>query len=160
MLSIKILLYIPAESVYAVFEVKQELNKEYIKYAGAKAESVSILRRTSVAIPHAGGFYPPKPQSKILAGILTLSSTWTDPLGKSFEEHIRSLDGNQRLDIGCALESGSFKVDYSDNNIVIERSTAEESFIFFFLKLFMELQKLATIPAMDIECYARALDSI
>ena len=31
---------IPAESVYAVFEVKQELNKEYIEAAGEKAKSV------------------------------------------------------------------------------------------------------------------------
>ena len=50
--------------------------------------------------------------------------------------------------------------DYKENPIVIEKGTQAESFIYFFLKLLMELQKLATIPAMDIECYARALDSI
>lgn len=153
-------IYIPAESVYAVFEVKQELNKEYIEYAGKKAGSVRSLHRTSAPIPHAGGFYPPKPPGKIIAGILTLSSTWAEPLGPSLEEHIKNLPTNQGLDIGCCLQYGSFKVNYNDSQISIEKSTSEESFIYFFLKLLMELQKLATIPAMEIECYARALDSI
>lgn len=152
--------YIPAESVYAIFEVKQELNKENIEYAGKKAESVRALKRTSAPIPHAGGFYPPKPHNDILAGILTLSSVWIEPLGTSFEEHIGNLKSNQQLNIGCVLQSGSFIVDYKDNKITIQKSTKEESFIYFFLKLLMELQKLATIPAIDIECYARALDSI
>lgn len=153
------IIYIPAESIYAIFEVKQELNKEYILYAGEKAESVRNLTRTSVPIPHAGGILPAKPHNKIISGILTLTSSWSDPLGQSFEEHIKSLTGNKCIDIGCALECGSFKVNYSDD-ISIEKSSAEESFIFFFLKLLIELQKVATIPAIDIESYARALDSI
>ncbi|ODM27094.1 hypothetical protein A7W90_13210 [Clostridium sp. Bc-iso-3] len=153
-------IYIPAESVYAVFEVKQELNKEYIEYAGKKAESVRALSRTSAPIYHAGGCYPPKPHSKILAGILTLSSSWSEPLGTSFENCIKSLEKNQQIDIGCVLQCGSFKVSYTEESIDIEKSTVQEAFIYFFLKLLMELQKLGTIPAMDIECYARALDSI
>lgn len=154
------IIYVPAESVYAIFEVKQELNKEYIEYAGKKAESVRSLFRTSAPIPHAGGYYPPKQHNRILSGILTLSSSWSDPLGKSLERQIATLGENQRIDIGCALQCGSFKVDYNANPITIDRSTQEESLIFFFLKLLMELQKLATIPAMEIERYASALDSI
>lgn len=154
------IIYIPAESVYAIFEVKQELNKKYILYAGEKAASVRTLKRTSVPIPHAGGILPAKPHNKILAGVLTLSSGWSDPLGSSFEDHIRSLTGNQCLDIGCVLKCGSFKVNYTDNNVIIEKSTVNESFIYFFLKLLVELQKMATIPAIDIESYARVLDSI
>lgn len=153
-------IYLPAESVYAIFEVKQELTKENIEYAGKKAESVRSLKRTSAPIPHAGGFYPPKPPNNIISGILTLSSAWSEPLGKVLEGHISALSEIQRIDIGCVLQCGSFKVNYKENPIVIEKSTQEESFIYFFLKLLMELQKLATIPAMDIECYARALDSI
>ena len=37
------ILYIPAESVYAVFEVKQELTKAHMEYAGKRAESVGNL---------------------------------------------------------------------------------------------------------------------
>ncbi|WP_275886881.1 DUF6602 domain-containing protein [Teredinibacter turnerae] len=46
---------IPAESVYAVFEVKQTLNAANVAYAQRKIESVRTLVRTSLPIPHAGG---------------------------------------------------------------------------------------------------------
>lgn len=154
-------IYIPAEGVYAVFEVKPELNKHTIKYAGEKAESVRNLHRTSAPIPHAGGCYAPKPLTPILAGILALSSTWNPPLGNSLEKYIKGLSNNQRLNFGCTLQSGSFKVNYENEaNVSLEKSSVEESLIFFFLKLLMELQKIATIPAIDIQAYAAALDSI
>ena len=38
--------YITAESVYAVFEVKQTINKKNIEYSMEKAESVRRLNRT------------------------------------------------------------------------------------------------------------------
>ena len=71
---------IPAESVYAVFEVKQNLNKAHMEYAQMKAESVRSLVRSSAPIQHAGGQYPPKPLHEILAGILTTRSDWSDPI--------------------------------------------------------------------------------
>ena len=37
---------VPAESVYAVFEAKQVINAEQVKYAQDKAESVRKLART------------------------------------------------------------------------------------------------------------------
>ncbi|KKB42083.1 DUF6602 domain-containing protein [Bacillus thermotolerans] len=148
--------YIPAESVYAIFEVKQEISKEYIDYAGNKAESVRKLNRTSAPIYHAGGRYPPKPLNNILAGILVLSSSWSPPLGESFKKNIL-LSGDQKLDLGCIINDGSFKVS-EKNELTI--STEKEGLIFFFLNLLIELQKLGTIPAMDITKYAAALDSI
>ena len=42
--------YVPAESVYAIIEVKQNLNKEHVEYAGKKAASVRKLHRTSVSL--------------------------------------------------------------------------------------------------------------
>ncbi|MFJ6267034.1 DUF6602 domain-containing protein [Lysinibacillus xylanilyticus] len=149
--------YIPAESVYAIFEVKQDISKDYIIYAAEKAESVRKLQRTSAPIPHAGGYYEPKPLNKIIAGILTVSSVWTPGLGESFKTHISALSGDQKLDIGCSLNAGAFKFD-DENQLII--STTEESLIFFFLNLLIELQKLGTIPAMDILKYAESLESI
>src|SRR5271170_7064661 len=52
---------IPAESVYAVFETKQTLNTELLRYAREKCASVRKLRRTSLPIPYAGGTFDPKP---------------------------------------------------------------------------------------------------
>lgn len=149
--------FIPAESVYAIFEVKQTLNKEHIQYAAEKAESVRALHRTSVPIVHAGGTYPPRPLFDIVAGLITTSSDWTPTFGKPFEEAMGALKPWQRLNIGCVLDSGSFLLK---PNGTFETSSAEEALIFFFIKLFVQLQNLGTVPAMDIDLYSRALDSI
>jgi len=147
-------LYIPSESVYAVFEVKQALNKSNLDYAGNKAKSVRQLYRTSVPIPHAGGSYAPKPLHRIISGILTTNSDWVDPIGKTLEENLIALDNENKIDIGCALNAGAFIIDQTSG--IIEKSKASESLIFFFLKLLVELQKIATVPAMDIEEYLKA----
>ncbi|CAD0299356.1 DUF6602 domain-containing protein [Xanthomonas hortorum] len=47
--------YVPAESVYAVFEAKQEINAETMSYAQIKAESVRKLVRTSMPVPTVDG---------------------------------------------------------------------------------------------------------
>jgi len=154
-------LYIPAECVYAVFEVKQEFNKENIEYAAEKIKSVRVLNRTSAAIVHAGGHIPtPKPPLRILGGILTLASEWKDTFGETFKGCLNSLTEYDQIDIGCVLEKGAFTVDYQELAFSIELSTQEEALIYFFLKLLSNLQKLGTVPAMDIEAYARAINSI
>ncbi|MED1724726.1 DUF6602 domain-containing protein [Brevibacillus parabrevis] len=148
---------IPAESVYAIFEIKQTLNKQHIEYAAEKAESVRALKRTSVPIVHAGGTYPPRPVFDIVAGLITTSSDWTPPFGKPYQEAMGALKPWQRLNIGCTLDSGSFLLQPDGS---FDTSTADEALIFFFIKLFTQLQNLGTVPAMDIDLYSRALDSI
>lgn len=151
-------LYIPAESVYGIIEVKQDLSKEAVEYGGSKAASVRRLRRTSASIPHAGGMYSPREPFKILAGIVTLGSTWNPPFGSSFESTIAGLVPQERIDIGCALQFGSFEVTYPDNaKPIIEKSEEEDSLIFFFLHLLSRLQQLGTVPALDIAEYAKSL---
>jgi len=146
--------YVPAESIYAVFEVKQELNKKYIEYAGEKVESVRRLKRTSAPVFHVDGCSDPKPHSRILGGILALSSP---PLGNILEKSLRNLSDERKINIGCALQSGAFYVDDSKGDI--HKSLPEESLIFFFLNLFRILQKLGTTPAIDIESYSANLTS-
>ena len=63
-------LHLPAESVYAVFEIKQVLGLGVIVDAARNAASVRMLRRTSAPIPSASGTLKPKPPPPILAGIL------------------------------------------------------------------------------------------
>ena len=72
--------YIPAEGVYAVFEVKPDLQGSlqvqgesisYIEYAGRKIESVRKLKRTSTNIIDRGRIFEPRPLTKIIGGILT-----------------------------------------------------------------------------------------
>ncbi|MBT2588489.1 DUF6602 domain-containing protein [Arthrobacter sp. ISL-95] len=48
------LTFVPVESIYAIFEAKPELSKDYVDYAREKIGSVRKLHRTSVGIRHAG----------------------------------------------------------------------------------------------------------
>lgn len=149
--------YIPAESVYAIFEIKQALNKSHIEYAAAKAESVRALKRTSIQIVHAGGTFKPRPLFDIVAGLITTSSDWDPTFGEPFQNATGALKPLQMLNIGCALDSGSFVLRQDGT---IDTSTPEEALIFFFINLFTQLQNLGTVPAMDIDLYSRALDSM
>ena len=149
------ILYLPAESVYAVFEVKQNINKEYMEYAGKKAESVRCLFRTSAPINHAGGTYKPKNPFRILAGILTTGSDWKDSYGDPFKKCIRNFNKLQQIDCGCVLNSGAFSYDYSTDKLC--RSVEDESLVFFFFNLLIELQKMGTVPAIDLHAYMSVL---
>ena len=149
------ILYIPAESVYAVFEVKQELNKSHMEYAGKKAESVRKLYRTSAPIPYANGTYKPKVLHRILAGILTSVSGWDKPFGDSWKKCIENYTESQQVDCGCVLSRGSFFYDYSAKRVY--KSLKEESLVYFFLSLLIELQKMGTVPAIDLKSYMVAL---
>ena len=150
--------YVPAESVYAVIEVKQDLTKQHLDYAGEKAKSVRKLTRTSVEIPFVAGKYRPKPLHRIIAGIITLESNWSDPLGETLKKNLRKLEGDMRIDFGCALKNGSFCVEY-EPRFSMKTSAPDESLLFFFLRLLLRLQSIGTVPAIDIEEYAKALQS-
>ena len=128
------IIYIPAESVYAVFEVKQELNKGNMEYAAAKIACVRNLKRTSAPIVHAGGkILTPKKPFNIIGGILTTESSWSPPLGESFENLIHTLGGSQFVDIGCSITGGSFLIQEREGTITIKKSKDDEGLIFFFL---------------------------
>lgn len=151
-------IYIPAESVYAVIEVKQMLNKQYIDYAGDKAASVRQLKRTSIEIPFVGGIYRPKPLHKILAGIIAIESDWKDPLGNSLKNNLKNRDDNHFIDFGCAIKHGSFWVQNTPK-FCLKKSAPDESLLFFFLQLVKSLQQICTVPAIDITEYAKTLHS-
>ncbi len=150
--------FVPAESVYAVIEAKQDLTKTHLDYAGDKAESVRRLKRTSVEVPFVAGKYRPKPLHQIIAGIITLESNWADPLGETLRKNLRKLEEDRRIDIGCALKDGSFCVEY-EPRFSMKTSAPDESLLFFFLRLLLKLQSIGTVPAIDIEAYAKALQS-
>lgn len=152
-------LYVPAESVYAVIEVKQSINKNMIDYAGEKIASVRQLKRTSSPIPFAAGKYPAKEHFEILGGLVALECEWNPPLGTSFDDAVSKLPFNNRIQLGCALECGGFNVSYFDKEkLRIEKSKKGNALIFFFLSLLARLQELGTVPAMDISEYAKSLE--
>ena len=146
---------IPAESVYAVFEVKQSINACYVRYAQDKVASVRCLHRTSLTIPHAGGEYPPKPHIHIYGGLLTFESDWKKPaLGDRLLEALDTEQGEDKhLDLGCVASHGYFSFE-KDKGYKINEEKPTTAFLF---KLISQLQFSGTVPMIDVQAYAKWL---
>jgi len=145
--------YVPAEGVYAVFEVKQELNAKYVKEAIEKAESVRRLKRTSVDITSAAGRHKARKPIPIIAGILTYESAWKSGFGAPFRETILKADVKGRLDIGCCLRLGAFNIAYGRSKPDIRTSDQDVALVSFFMTLLHRLQPLGTVTAIDLTAY-------
>jgi len=152
-------LYVPAESVYMVMEVKQELTRANIIYAGKKAQSVRRLFRTNASVVHAGGVInQPRPPFRIAAGIVTYKSSWDpDPFGTPFENALGALTDNQQLDFGIAADHGYFEVKYEASGSVVDRFLKTRALAAFLIRLLNRLQKLGTVPVIDYGIYSKIL---
>ena len=174
-------MYIPAESVYAVFEVKQDV-KDHIEYAARKVESVRKLKRTSMQMVASGANMPARILTKIIGGILTTTSSFRG--NNEIEKKLKALRGYQTLDLGCICDTSSFYVDYIEtepkdidptkgidkNRKYIEVvynsrevkdvrfSKKEVSLFTFFLQLVSYLKYIGTVPAININEYLSAID--
>lgn len=158
--------YIPAESVYAVFEAKQDVDKSKLIYAGQKIASVRTLNRTTTTFIDRGNEKPAAPLFRIIGGFLCLDKCWKDSISesKTFKNQIVNSDENHFIDIGCIMNDKSFKADIDSTDelnpkVNINFSTTEESLIFFFLKLVADLQRLGTVRPIDLNNYIDQLDS-
>jgi hypothetical protein len=153
--------YIPAESVYAVFEIKQEASNANLLYAAKKAQSVRKLKRTSVSITHAGGKHSPVAPKEIIAGFLALTSGGASTsLPRSFIDRLKSLSPLQKLNLVCVLERGA--IDLTSGNkgkTKIQLCPADQALITFFLSLLSKLQTVGSVPAMDIKAYGASLQT-
>ena len=150
--------FIPVESVYAAFEIKPEINKQYLEYAGKKIASIRSLHRTSARIYHLEGIHEPQdPASKpILGGILGLRGSWTSGLSGSYAKNaIGALTGDDRIDLGIALDDLAFDVDPTTGQI--RYSEPGTQLIYFAMHLFKRLQRLGTALAADLDEYEKVL---
>ena len=174
-------MYIPAESVYAVFEVKQDV-KGYIDYAAHKVESVRKLKRTSIDMVASGRHTPAARLTKIIGGILTTTSSYSGH--DTVKKQLNELKGYQTLDMGCFCDAGSFYVDYveqepeeidpmkgiEEKQTFIERvyvsrkvdnirfSDKDVSLFTFFLQLVNYLKSIGTVPAIDVNAYLKTMN--
>ena len=147
---------IPAESVYAVFEVKQEINKSLADYSGDKIASVRRLARAPADIYSIAGRTPaPDPSSKpILGGILAAHWDWSDRDSPAARAAITGLVGAQHVDLGLALDTLAF--DHALDG-TLEYSPPGTQLIYFAIHLFRRLQPLATAFSPDLDVYERSL---
>ena len=146
--------FIAAESVYAVFEVKQSLNREHVIYAMKKAASVRALHRTSGLITDFSGKQGQKKLFPILAGIVTTRCDWTLGLGEPLKAALAENSQDGRLDIGCALDTAGFEVSYEGETPELAVSQDDASLVFFCLRLLARLQSLGTVAAIDFDAYS------
>ncbi|NEA30226.1 DUF6602 domain-containing protein [Streptomyces sp. SID13031] len=156
--------FIPAESVYAAFEVKQTLSKIHLEAAADKANSIRRLHRTSALIPNQFGREIRKDLDTlpILAGLLTSASEWRTPFDDTLRKHLRSQDRDHAIDIGCALGAGAFdtsrsQVQQGRQLLRLETSRPELSLSYFMMRLLHRLQQLGTVGAIDYEAYTLPL---
>jgi hypothetical protein len=146
--------YVPAESVYGVLEVKQDLSREHVLYAGQKAASVRRLHRTSAPVPHVEGVAKPRPLPRIVAGIVTYQSSWTPPFGDPLRDALAGLAADHQLDVGCSLLHGAFEARYlSPGTLDLAAIEGPRSLVQFLMRLLKQLQSLATAPAIDYDAY-------
>jgi len=137
-----------------VLEVKQDLSREHVLYAGEKAASVRHLHRTSAPVPHVEGVAKPRPLPPIVAGILTYQSWWTPPFGDPLRQALSEQTAAKQLNIGCALVHGTFEARYPDTGepdlTIVE---GPRSLLQLLMRLLKQPQSLATAPAIDYEAY-------
>lgn len=180
--------YIPAEGVYAVFEVKPEITKAYIKYAGKKIESVRRLKRTSTTMINSGKKYQARQLSEIVGGFLCSTINSDTFNSKTIEEYLKQCQGLCGIEIGCIADTASFLVkyeslemynnnhelgdnpnfqehiqDYYKNRQLgeIEFSKKENSLVSFSLQLSKYLQQeIGTVAAIDYDAYLKNIEEV
>ncbi|TWB10067.1 hypothetical protein FBZ89_1364 [Nitrospirillum amazonense] len=150
-------LFVPAESVYAVFEAKQTINATHLGYAVEKVASVRRLQRTSIPVPTVDGTKPAKGLHRIIGGFLCLGSDYSPALGDTLRDTLTAHPEGGCLDLGCVAAAGTFTRASlpTHDAFVLEHSPAAVPK--FLLTLASQLQDLATVPMLDITAYAQHL---
>ncbi len=176
--------YIPAEGVYAIFEVKPDISGSSecitnIQYAADKIESVRKLKRTTTSIISVGQKQSPRGLTKIVGGILTSTKSGSKTSNETLKKHLKAQSGLKSIDFGCIADYGSFFVDYEgqENTDItdiekryidfyskriikeIHFSKSENSLVTFFLQLTRYLQQsIGTVAAIDLQAYSNAIN--
>jgi len=142
-------LYVPAEAVYATFEIKQSVTAAHLKAAAEKARSVRALARTSAPIPWANGINPPRRPFPILSGLLAMTATWRDGLGDSFLRQFGRWSGPEELDLVLTANAGFCDRSSSDRSPRLIRG--EGSLIRGLFRLLHALREKATVTCASPE---------
>lgn len=132
--------YIPAEGVYAVFEVKPHFNKANYEYAVNKLQSVKNLKRTSATFAHILG-NDKKELFNVIGGILTKENK----AKKCFDE----IQSSSNLTIILSLDCGVKVLNVE----TVEVQDKQPILAFFLLKLIEKLRALGSVPALDVDKY-------
>ncbi len=151
--------YVPAESVYAAFEVKPEIDRESVLYGGRKIASVRRLHRTSVPFGWAKGVMPAREVPPILGGFLAGASGWSPTFGVPFRKALSDVEEPGAIDFGCVLNEGAFEVPVGSGIDALVISNPKTALVSFTLTLLKRLQGIGSAPAIDYDAYAQWVGS-
>lgn len=132
--------FIPAEGVYAVFEVKPDFDQNNYNYAAKKLKSVRDLKRTSATFSHILG-EDKKKLFNVIGGILTK--------GNKSRRSFENIKAGSDLTIVMCLDYGIKVV----REKTIELQDKEPILAFFLLKLIEKLRAMGSVPALDVDRY-------
>lgn len=156
--------HIPAEAVYAVFEIKQSVTSDYITYASKKADSVRGLHRTSASYTGDGKNRNPKPPFPIIAGLLAgkIGVKKWDSIFSNLEK-IRNTESQCKwLDIILTAQNGG--IDYLSGEAIgsesLKRYPGEGGLMFGILRLVRIMLKQGTVPAVDWDYWLSKYDEL
>lgn len=141
------ILYVPAESVYAVCEIKQNITKNHLEYAGKKIGSARKLKRTSAPITQMNGLEVRKIAQPIIGCFIAVESDYTPAFGKAFAKNLNALKSNKKVDLVFSLEDGLYGGKLSATIGLVE----------FLYTLLERLQKMGNAPAINFSSYLKNL---
>ena len=161
-------LYIPAEAVHAVFEVKQVITKETLEYAADKISSVRKLKRTTTKYVGDGKVRQPKEPFKIIGGLLATRCGYKEGLhAKDFISNLEIvarkvtyLDIIFSADVGYADFLNIHSLRYTKKEsctpkaFVIQNKTGISYGLF---RLLEALTQQGTVPAVNWDVYLKSL---
>lgn len=150
-------IYVPAEAVYASFEIKPSVNAAHLKYAAKKAASIRKLKRTSVDIQAANGKNLAQPPFQLICGLLAMKVDWKDGLGTTFLKNLSELSGDEELNFIITASHGFYEGynDLKETKIVYE----DGALIRGLFRLLTALRDKGSVPAIDWDKYEEALST-
>lgn len=154
--------YIPAEAVYAVFEIKQKADKQNIEYASEKISSVRGLFRTSAFYTGDGEKRPPKPLFRIVGGLIAREFSIKHKRIMDVLYEIRNApDENANIDVILTAKDGYidfFNEDYHKaGSSGVDSCQTEGAAIKGIFRLIRVLVEQGTVGAIDWRRYYNSL---
>lgn len=148
-------LYVPAEAVYATFEIKQSVTAAHLKAAAEKVESLRKLKRTSVPLMGPSGPNQAKTPQHIIGGLLAMDASWKEGLGAAFLDNLKKHKGEHHLDLVLTAKNGF--CDTLQSAATPEIVVGSGALMRGLFRLIKALRDKNTVTPVDWELYEEVL---
>ena len=158
-------IFVPAEAVHGIFEIKPRVNKGCLREASQKVESVRSLYRTSAPYIGSGREESPKPLLYIIGGLLATNAAYNK--GLRAPQFFKAMDELQNIDepaknVDIVLTAFDGYADYFDMGfpadqprVDIDPAAATRGLF----RLVSALMVQGTVGAIDLGYYLQKMTS-